>query len=153
MILTLPSGESIANPTFYNIYELLGKNIEYWRNGDVTLETGNIYLQIIRDEKYGYFVLNLNDFKAPLGDEKDKNLLLVDDMGGDPFLVPLCCYLTYSQVELILLYFIKHKELFDYEKWYDIYEGQDEGFIDNELYTKCIFGEILKIENGKVVKL
>ena len=153
MILKLPSSESITNPTPDNIYELLGKNNEYWRNGDVTLETENIHLQIIRDEKYGYFVLNLHDFKAPLGDKKDKNLLLVDDMGGEPFLVPLCCYLTYSQVEFILLHFIKHKELFDYEKWYDIYEGQDEGFIDNELYTKCIFGEILKIENGKVVKL
>ena len=159
MILELPTGECILNATPDDIRTLLKQGDDYWYNaGDAVLSTDGIgnsetMLLIFRDKKYGYYILDLNSYQAPSGDEKDKSLLIVYDMGGDPFLVPLCCHLNYSQTESILLHFLQSGKRLNGEKWYDIYEGQEECFIDNELFCNCVFGEMLKIRNGKVTRL
>jgi len=155
MILTTSASTKISNPTPDDIRKVL-ENYECSNNivTQATIESNDITLVIEYDKKYGYYILELNEYKAPLGDKQDKSLLVVHDMGGDPFLIPLCCHLDSRQAEKILLHFMRYDgELLDYPSWYDIYEGQSEGFIDNELYNDCKFGEMLKIRDGSVAKL
>jgi hypothetical protein len=149
LVLLPPSGEPIINPTQDDIRAILKQNEEYWRKGSGDASFVNKGLMFKRCKGYGYYILDLDSFSAPLGDEKDKSLLYVDDMGGDPFLVPLCCFLNYERAERILLHFLHYEELMDHDNWHDIYEGQEEVFCDTELFGNCNFGDIIKIANGK----
>ena len=152
MILRTSSSKDINNPNLDDIREVL-KDYEQHNNilTQASLWTPSITLVIDYDDNYGFYILELNGFKAHLGKWQDKSLLVVHDMGGDPFLVPLCCHMEKQQAEEILWSFIQHDgKILDYSEWYDIYEEQDEAFIDNKLFGYCGFGELLKIANGKV---
>ena len=160
MVLELPTGENIVNPTKADICEILERNSAYWLQGTgqaalIKNDVSKIYTALIFsfNPKYGYYVLDLDNYKAPLGNENDRSLLIAEDSGGDPFLIPLCCYLNHSQAKRILAHFLDYEEFIDYDEWYDIYEGQDESIEGNEIYNSITFGEILKITNGKVARV
>ena len=157
MKLLLNSGKVIENPTPDNIREILNQSDDFWRYGEADIKTDKDHIIFNRNEKYGYFILDKNYNKAPLGNEEDKNLFVVYGKAWwDAYLFPLCCHLTYSQVENILLHFIQYTELIDYEKWYNIYEIQNHELElmrrTVEVMKNCKHGEILRIEGENVIK-
>jgi hypothetical protein len=161
MFLCNPNGETAINPTPDYIREMLRKGKEYWLAGcgQVTLskykDFGNSknILLCFWDEKYGFVIMDLREYKAALGNNDKKELFVAtDDGGGNPLPIPLCCFINEQQAEKIFLHFLEFEEFLDYSNWHDIYQGYDYERFEEELMHNCGFNEVLKIEDGKLVK-
>ncbi|MCL1992978.1 MAG: hypothetical protein FWG66_08530 [Spirochaetes bacterium] len=158
MILVTPTGKDIFNPTSDNIREVLKKDSEYWLDGcgQISLSKGKvedseIVLLVFRDKKHGFVVMNMDARKAVLGERQEKDLFAVlDDGGGMPLLIPLCCFVGEAQAEQVLLHFLETAECLNYENWHDIDEGYDSDDFVERFFDSCDFDKLFKVKNGKL---
>jgi len=146
MVLNTPTGVQIYNPTSEDLCTLLKQDGALWTQGSGSAslcKSGDLVknreeeLMFYRDSEYGYVVLQLDDYKAYINDKKDKNTYVVHHIGGEPFPVPLCFFMSYEQAEEILLHYLDTGDKLNYDKWFDIHNNFDaDAYYESEDYNK-----------------
>ena len=128
MILTMPSGIEIHNPTQDDINGLLKLDNSFWNEGcgEASLSRDKPpRLVIHQDKDYGFVVLDLDSHKALIDDKKDRNIIVTLESGGEPFPVSICFFMEYEQAKAILLHYIHTEEILNCSQWYDIHDDFD----------------------------
>lgn len=131
MILCAPLREDILDPSADDIRELLNQDDNFWDQGcgcaslsTCPIEDSEEVLIFYRNSGFGYVVLQYKDFKnyALYNEKKDKNTVIAHCISGEPFPVPHCFYVDYTQAESILLHYLRTSSILNYEQWRNISE-------------------------------
>ena len=139
MILDTPDGTIITHPTADDVCKILRQEDAFWNQGSGTVSlsksSNQPELMIFRKSDYGYVVLELDSYKALIDDKKDKNTMVVHHIGGEPFPVPSCFYINFDEAKEIVLHYLNTGEMFNYERWQDIYDDFDgDAYYESEEY-------------------
>ena len=139
MILNTPDGMDIDSPTVDDIDKILLQEDDYWNQGSgaasLSKNDNQPELMFFRKSNYGYIVLELDSYKALITNKKDKNMMVVHHIGGEPFPVPSCFFISREQAREILLHYLDTGEMLNYELWQDIYDDFDgDAYYESEEY-------------------
>ena len=142
MVLCVPLGKEIVDPSEDDVRELLNQKDVYWEEGCGSaslsidkVENCDEFLMFYRDSKYGYVVV-WNEDHGFFDEGKDKNLVIAHNIGGEPFPVPECFYTDYTQTEKILLHYLQTGSILEREKWRSISEIFDyDAYLESDEYS------------------
>ena len=139
------NGNNNDEPSAANVLAVLKQTDDEWNEGcgqaalsDGPIENGGACIIFYGDSKYGYVLLD-GGYTAPIDEKKDAKLIVVHDVGGEPFPVPSCFFISYEQAEQILLHFLKTGEILNHDEWRDIYEDFDfDSYLDSDEYANGV---------------
>ncbi len=121
-----PLGETVENPDDNFLREIVfGKDEAYWEqgSGDSSFETDECEeaLVFFYMESHGFFIMRHPDYLVPVSEETETDTV-EHYVGGEPFIVPVCSFVSREEAYKILRYFVEEQKVPDCVEWIDMYE-------------------------------
>ncbi len=124
------NGEKIKNPSEDFIKEFVNKEAEYWQegSGDSSFEVdgSDETLIMFYEEPYGFFIMRHPDYLVPY-DENEDTEVIEHNVGGEPMMVPVCCFVSREDAFSIILEYINNETFSDEYNWTDLYDIEFDG--------------------------